>query len=570
MSEKGSYSSEEGAWLRGAGAERELAEKLVERGTKLALCCACASCLFGAVLLAWALAPVWGALRSQAQRPLEALPLSLDSLCPCSCSQSPNVDATPETRRLVAPVSVQVSPVSVQVLPVSVEVAPVSVTVAPISVAPFSLNVAPVVVAPVVAAVAPVAEAGGPPPNACLSGDRCEFGKGWCTKKGYARNPVEGECQKRTCSGPANVVFFPEQTCSTPDVHRYNITSLLGRIPGMLLNKLQDVEALNANIKQWLEKKGISRFVVEVGADLVQGLVFRLSSVEAVWLVGCWPPQRYAVVTGAARLPRGVITTTVAGWRFPVTFTDYEFRFANLRANIACHGGFFVLEGIGQGVGSEPMKPEIFEATGSFDAQCDQPWSLLCVMFNTFVWPAARAGIMAALPSLVAEGLEAAVPVILVSGCPDPLHNTLAKLPYSSRACCEDAFALDADGCLVGGQFNGRVPGMARPVSGVTCVEDATAKGTYHARCETLPGGYYETSPGACREADVLPGSHPVDWGKSSPAWHTMLGVLLWAELLFLLALCCCCCGGWGLCCGMCFAVETPGDDLASSSTDEG
>jgi len=114
------------------------------------------------------------------------------------------------------------------------------------------------------------------------------------------------------------------------------------------------------------------------------------------------------------------------------------------------------------------------------------------------------------LPEFVASGIkDAPWPLSLGRECPGLLRNTFVPLGYAQKSCCESAWAVDATGSLIGGQFNGAPAGFGKNVSGVTCTKDMA--GLWTADCDAVPGNYYQPAPGSCREAGtpIAPWSCP-------------------------------------------------------------
>eukprot|EP00927_Polykrikos_kofoidii_P042722 TRINITY_DN36781_c0_g1_i1.p1 TRINITY_DN36781_c0_g1~~TRINITY_DN36781_c0_g1_i1.p1 ORF type:complete len:566 (+),score=46.19 TRINITY_DN36781_c0_g1_i1:277-1974(+) len=551
------YSSDETALLSASRVDR--VRKSAARAESTILI-GCGLCLVCQLLLA---AAVCSVLVPFLRLPSVAAPQSpetlAESLCPCACNQGPNVDYSSDSRRLIAPVSVTVQAPTVIVPPISVHVAPVNVHVAPVDVT------RPIIPRVNVDNIA----AGTPSPGACLAGDRCEFGSGWCSKRGHERIKPRGECLKNVCSGPDSIPYYPERACSAPLAPDFDITNLLGGVPGMLRDLLRDERGLNEKIKQGLKNGQLEDISIDVDGALTHHFDVSLDLVEVVWLVGCWPPQRYLVLNGAIRMPRGTITANVGGFVITTSFIDFEIRFSQLKVYISCHGGSFVLDGIGAGTDPGHFDFDVLKISGSADIHCDWPWTVLCSVFNGDLLLGIRARLLAEMPALLIDALHAVFPVTLNLDCPDVLRNSLAVLPYASKRCCEATFAVDNDKCLVGGQFNGLPPSFGHPVSGVECKEDATAPGTYRARCETLPGNYHELSIGVCREStDTLTSQDGRAEGAGITGIYFALRVEPWIEMLFLLALCCCCCGNMKLCCrGKCGrSVQV---DVAACSSSE-
>merc|ERR1712232_1416225 len=93
---------------------------------------------------------------------------------------------------------------------------------------------------------------------------------------------------------------------------------------------------------------------------------------SAVWLVGCWPPQRYAVITGVARIPRGQLMLRTRGLEVAVSFRDFAINFTDMRVDVQCHGGEFILAGMGAGKGRGPEMPGALYVAGQLDFGCSR------------------------------------------------------------------------------------------------------------------------------------------------------------------------------------------------------
>jgi hypothetical protein len=153
----------------------------------------------------------------------------------------------------------------------------------------------------------------------------------------------------------------------------------------------------------------------------------------------------------------------------------------------------------------------------------------------------ARDALHDALPVLLAKNLAHMKPMVLGPGCPDLLHNVITLYQYPSAECCEEPFVEDANGCLIGGQFNGHPVGWTEAVISVKCGE-MPAGGQFAADCKTVPGGYYGFGPGTCRESDALPVSDtPSKVEDFFSSVRAMLGMEFWFVLIVTSALTCCC-----------------------------
>ncbi|CAK0870856.1 unnamed protein product [Prorocentrum cordatum] len=140
-----------------------------------------------------------------------------------------------------------------------------------------------------------------------------------------ASEPERLNALRRTwalCAGPSDasepedldVRSYPNSTCKHPPT--VNITKFIETFPGHLMGQVRDTKWTNALIKEQLgQRSGHGDFTVELDGVLTKsfGLVF--GETLAVWLVGCWPPERYAVLHVQAALPAGRVRLWVAGLR---------------------------------------------------------------------------------------------------------------------------------------------------------------------------------------------------------------------------------------------------------------
>mmetsp|Transcript_48672 Transcript_48672/g.147557 ORF Transcript_48672/g.147557 Transcript_48672/m.147557 type:complete len:372 (-) Transcript_48672:142-1257(-) len=347
-----------------------------------------------------------------------------------------------------------------------------------------------------------------------------------------------------TCDGPRTPVF-PAATCGSPSLPSMNIMDIINAVPGQIHGLIQDAARTNAFLGRVLAYNGIDGLEVEADSALVQGFRLSFDTADAVWLVGCWPPQRYVVVDGVVRMPSGRMVIRTAGVSLVVSAYDLSLRFERLRADIACHAGYYTLVSITQGVESRTTTADALVAAGEINIRCEAGWTVLCLLLGVgYRWLSLEA--VARLPQLVAYLLTWIEDLELGPGCDNSMHNTVTLLPYASQECCEQSFALDPYGCLVGGQFNGRVPGSRKVMNNVSCEAGKTVAGTHTARCETIPGYYAEYSPGVCREGP-LPPWHPKTVNPDWDSVHWALRALGWADLLITVAVwwtcatCCCC-----------------------------
>lgn len=410
----------------------------------------------------------------------------------------------------------------------------------------------------------------------CRPGDVCAFGLGWCTADMALRLNPTGFCTMGRCNGPEGVRRHPSLSCKHPP--KFNVTKLLDALPSTLANTVADNDYVNSVIREQLDDLGYSDFTVELDRILTESFRVALGDTLVVWLVGCWPPERYVELHLSARLSAGRASLEVAGQRFRASAYGVSVQLRPLRADLECHRGFFVLSGLGSGSdedlyrGGRMFSPDSLLVEGEITVECEDDWgfSLLCRILHSNRKRISRT-LIERLPFLVAQAVLNQLPLVLGEGCPQVLHNTFSLLPYGSQECCEAAFMEDADGCLVGGQFNGRPTGTLAPVHGVSCEPLPSQPSVYTARCSSIPGNYVELSPGVCRE-EHLPGwkasaraatSSAVDGGSRGGVRSPVdvledlkrqpkrmlrgLRYLFWADKLLVLSICmtavsvCCC-----------------------------
>jgi len=235
-------------------------------------------------------------------------------------------------------------------------------------------------------------------------------------------------------------------------------------------------------------------------------------------------------------MPSGRLIFRAAGFSFVVSTYDLSLRFKQLRADIACHGGKYVLVSVTEGAEGRKISAASLKVEGEFNVHCENGWTMLCLFLSArYRWLSRQ--VVPRLPELFAHLIDTIDELELGPGCDPSWHNTVALLPYSSQKCCEKSFSEDPWGCLVGGQFNGRVRGLKKVVKGVKCESGKMSPDTFTAKCETLPGHYRELSPGVCRE-----GPMPLKIPRmSNPGWekvHWSMQTLSWADLLFTVAAC--------------------------------
>lgn len=425
-------------------------------------------------------------------------------------------------------------------------------------------------------------------PSACLAGDKCSFGVGWCRKVGHELAGVKGTCQKGECLGPKGMSYVPtENTCGKPGVATVDYRKAFHGVPKALEDLVKKREYINDRIAEAIWRAGIPDLLVELDEDLVQHFQIAADSAKAAWMVGCYPPERHVMLNGEARLPRGHVHITAAGLKLIVEFHDFVLGFTDLRVEVACNNGGITLAGVGSGGEGSSVDPKslhvLFGSRATITCERRNGWKLLpfsCRVFGSTWLPRQdlQDKALAIFPGLVAHWLGGAYEQPLPMACPAVMHNTMSLMRYSSKACCEANFAEDANGCVVGGQFNGVTPGAARKVENASCkpaVGHTPQLPLFEARCETLPGGYYELSPGVCREGVLPTGTGPPQQGVCAcEPWDNLrwaLAVEPWVELLLLLSLCCCllaCLASLSGCCrsscGSTSARETRGDHEAA------
>jgi len=124
------------------------------------------------------------------------------------------------------------------------------------------------------------------------------------------------------CNGPL-ALTFPANQCGAPDLPSVNVKNIVNAVPEQLRKVIQDLELVNGMIAKAIDYQGLKDLKVTVDRTLVEA--FDLSfdkSADAIWLAGCWPPQRYAVVSGMVHIPAGQMHIEAAGLDLVVTFRD--------------------------------------------------------------------------------------------------------------------------------------------------------------------------------------------------------------------------------------------------------
>jgi len=397
---------------------------------------------------------------------------------------------------------------------------------------------------------------------ACRDGDTCAFGPGWCrSAKSLRLEQPSGFCTRGACNGPT-VVAYPNSTCSNPGIKATNVLDLLKGLPEVWLGNLRNWTGFNAWLEGVLEFNALADLAIHIDEVFGSSIELNFESASGQWLVGCWPPQRYVVVSGTLRLPAGRVNVRVGGLDLRFSFYGLSVHFQGLRCELECRDGQFVLASVAQGQDKDrEVEVTSFSAEGELNAMCEMRWSFMCLALGA-IRPRLSAEVVARIPKYLAWQLSVIRDLVLGPGCHAPYHNTVALLPYSSRKCCEAAFAQDRNGCLVGGQFNGRVLSPRQVADRVLCEHSG---GAFTARCDTIPGNYTKFSPGICRE-----GGLPT-WtaATSNPGWKHIISkvhLLVWADFLLTLAACWSCM----LCCCRSYAYSEFSDDFIFRSKRNG
>eukprot|EP00928_Gymnodinium_smaydae_P064793 TRINITY_DN48055_c0_g1_i1.p1 TRINITY_DN48055_c0_g1~~TRINITY_DN48055_c0_g1_i1.p1 ORF type:complete len:598 (+),score=122.03 TRINITY_DN48055_c0_g1_i1:111-1904(+) len=382
--------------------------------------------------------------------------------------------------------------------------------------------------------------------GACAPGRSCVYGHGWCREASHPLPglPVVGRCQNSMCGGP-EVQTYPRVNCGSSDVPSLPLTLFVQGVPGMIKAALPDAATLNAKLATSLASNGYDDLSLTVDEDLVAGLKIGIDDLHATWLEGCWPPQRFALVSGTISVPRGALRVQAAGLDVEVIIEALTFRFRDVRAEMQCHAFEFVLGALGSGHASNPVDPGTLSLETNLDIRCGDGLPALgptCLALAAFR-PRLVAMAVKRAPELIAQAMNALpLPIPLGPGCLGLLHNTFVPLGYAKQECCEAQFKLDSTGCLMGGQVNGAPLGLGWNVSTAKCTKRG---GLWKVRCDTVPGGYYMPTEGTCREDDVkveMPGCGTCleGWRKISSAIQLGLWAvrLLTAAVLLLLVTC--------------------------------
>lgn len=137
---------------------------------------------------------------------------------------------------------------------------------------------------------------------------------------------------------------------------------------------------MNKAIAQQFENQGYTDLTIEVDDEFVAGMSIQFDKLDVTWLVGCWLPQRYAVVSGSLQLPRGKVSVRAVSLSLDVAFTGFEFAFEDLRASIECHDEF-VSGGIGTGTDAKPLQADKMSVKGALHIECGKgrpSWGPIC------------------------------------------------------------------------------------------------------------------------------------------------------------------------------------------------
>jgi len=383
----------------------------------------------------------------------------------------------------------------------------------------------------------------------CVEGVDCAYGPGWCTAKDASVKPGKPKayCHRGACNGPT-LLNYPRTACSNTDLAQMNVTDLFHGLPKYWLRWLKDVPEFNAWMRRVIDRNGLKGLELDFDEVLLHFFDLQFGKASGVWLTGCWPPQRYAVVSGVVRAPSGRLRVRAGGLTFVVSAYDLSLRFWRLRADIQCHAGWYTIGTATHGVQAEPFPPEALEARGELGVLCEMTYTVMCLTLALAHGWISRE-VVRHIPQIVASLLQTIDALEVSPGCENHKHNYFHLLPYETKSCCEEVFAEDDWGCLVGGQFNGKVPGVPTYVRGVQCEPARTVTNTFTAKCDSVPGYYEEASPGVCRET-AIPWSPVLG---VDPTWSRALQILqfvAWLDVALTVALCwtlvgCLCCPRW-------------------------
>ncbi|CAJ1378499.1 unnamed protein product, partial [Effrenium voratum] len=376
----------------------------------------------------------------------------------------------------------------------------------------------------------------------CRAGDACFFGAGWCARRtGRASpQPALGECIKRRCGGPRAESF--DSGCDRAKEPPFGVTWLVKNFPQKVREVFKDgAPGVNRHMNApggSMDASGLHGLRLTISDDLIDTLNASLSRLSMVWRVGCWPPSRYLVASGAVTVSSGWVRLNAAGRQVEVHISDGLVYVKDLRVEISCPGGNFTIAGFGDGALRDGTLTaatlEVDPQTRVSGLRCQGGWGLFC-------WLVARlapAELMRSwLPTLLVYAISGCTGMVLGPGCQS--RNSFALLTYTHKDCCEAAYRDDYTGCLVGGQFNGRLMPSQGLVQGVECEYSKEAM-AFQARCEDVPGSYSQKWPGVCWEADMVwraPETPGFDGQHlRTQIWRSARWLLAW-ELSLMLAL---------------------------------
>eukprot|EP00929_Paragymnodinium_shiwhaense_P034411 TRINITY_DN1872_c0_g1_i3.p1 TRINITY_DN1872_c0_g1~~TRINITY_DN1872_c0_g1_i3.p1 ORF type:complete len:1156 (+),score=181.99 TRINITY_DN1872_c0_g1_i3:83-3550(+) len=332
---------------------------------------------------------------------------------------------------------------------------------------------------------------GGGDPGACVPGRKCVYGRGWCRSENYPLPglPIWGYCSNENCGGPLGH-HWPKTQCGASNIASLDVTRIIRAL--IYAKGMPSAEELNQQIAETLtDFEDVS---VQFETPGEHAIDVQIEKLRATWLVGCWPPQRYAVVSATVRMPQTKVHIHAADLDYTIDASSFALHVKDIRVELQCHAGNFVIGDVGTEAGTGAVQEDSFSVSGDIDVDCGS--SLLAL--NPFctigkkVFSRHKQELLKELPKQLTKALnEAPWPIpIEDASCPFLFHNTMSSLGYATKECCERPFALDNSGALVGGQFNGQPLNYGQNVSGVTC--KIQSYGVWGADCKTVPGGYYE------------------------------------------------------------------------------
>jgi hypothetical protein len=267
-------------------------------------------------------------------------------------------------------------------------------------------------------------------------------------------------------------------------------------------------------------RHGIEGLILTVDENFSQSFDFAFEDASAVWLVGCWPPERYTILSGRLQIPKGRVKLQAPSLEVEITFADVTVSFTDLRVDLECHGNDYTLSSIGAGKGNDPLDPSVFSVSGQITTSCPTRrkgvWLpvlefLPCLLLKQNREQKAVDRLIDRLPEILSAVLASVHSLRIGAGCPLAMHSIVYLSDYPQKECCEAGYAVDAKGCLIGGQFNGRPDSSGNRVIDVQCQSNADGK-AWSAKCTTLPGGYTEVSPGVCHESEKGPAPWTCSW----------------------------------------------------------